>query len=125
MDDSFDFLVMWGENYGVFNAITRLNDVMTDTELEMDYVYEDGKGLFKLDARSMEDEISISADVTVTEDDGSWLPEIGETVNIAEADENQMNKLAVEGMGLFSRLLSGLAAANEDFAMLLASLMQY
>ena len=124
MDDAMEFFVAWGEEGDAFNVIVELTDDNEDVELQAVYAMpDDGEGNLSAVATSGEDEIVLSADITVTDSDGAWLPEIGETVDILTVDEDQINKLTMEAMGVLGKLISACSAASDDFAALMTEMM--
>ena len=72
---------------------------------------EGGKNVLKAMLSDGVDEFNLSADINISETDGAWLPVIGETVDIMSIDENQMNKLSLEAMGIAGKLISACSAA--------------
>ena len=124
MDDSEVFTVYWGEIEDVMNVIVEFGETEFGTSIEIAYAMpDDGKG--SIEARLIESgyEYNLSADITVADSDGAWLPEIGETVDIMSLDEEQMDKLSVEAMGILGKLISACSAASEDFSTLIAEMM--
>ena len=124
LDDNTEFFYIWGEDETGFNAIVQITDVMEDLHLEAFYNMPDnGMGAFELTAKTGADEVYASADNTITDTDGAWLPTIGETVDIMTAGDAEMEKLTMEGMGMLGKLISACSAASEDFAALISDLM--
>ena len=124
MDDAVAFDVLWGKYEDSFRAQVELADNDQGIGAVLQYEMTDnGQGGFALDCVDGNDEYHITGDITISDTDGAWLPEIGETVDIMTIDEAQMNKLSLEAMGIAGKLISACSAASEDFSQLISSMM--
>lgn len=100
---------------GVYAAVTADGSVL-------EFYYDAGKAGLSL--YSGEEYYSASADVTVSDTDGSWLALDGaNAVDALNMTDAQMQSLETELLATLLRLASGLAASNETIAALLGGLM--
>lgn len=124
MDDSEFFNVGWATTD---EDLTVMIDFCSESEdVSMNITYwmpADGCGGIDMSFVSGEEEAYIGAEITISEDDGAWLPEIGETVDIMTIDDAQLEKLTGEAMVVLSKVISACASANSDIAQLMAELM--
>ena len=124
MDNSADFTVGWKKVETVFALNINYTDVGEDVSADIMYTMSDnGQGSLQAELAAGADAYTLTADITVSDTDGAWLPVTGETVDIMSIDENQMNKLSLEAMGIAGKLISACSAASEDFSMLISSMM--
>ena len=88
------------------------------------YMMDDsGEGSLEAELAAEGESFTLKSDITISDTDGAWLPEIGETVDIMTIDENQLNKLSLEAMGIVGKLISACSAASEDFSVLISEMM--
>ena len=124
LDDVAEISVAWGEDEDGYNVVVEMTETEEEFTLQAAYLMpEDGKGNIGIVANTGADEVVLSADITVAETDGAWLPEIGETVDILSVDEAQIEKLTMEAMGVLGQLMSACSAACEDFSEIMAQMM--
>lgn len=124
MDDSMRFDIIWSTTDEDFTLLIEATDVEDDASIDIQYwMPNDGYGAIEMSFVDGEEVATFGADVTISDDDGAWLPTIGATVDIITIDDAQLEKLSGEGMMLVSKLISACASANDDFAALIAGLM--